>query len=88
MGFLMIMRGRATEALEWIDKALRLNPLHPQWYDFDRGLALYVLGAYDRAAKVLERSHGFLAWTPTLLAACYAQLGEREAAARSARISP
>jgi tetratricopeptide (TPR) repeat protein len=85
MGFLMIMRGRAVEAIDWIDRAMRLNPLHPHWYDFDRGLALYVLGEYRQATGVLERAHGFMAWTPTLLAACYAQLGERELAVSAAR---
>jgi TolB-like protein len=85
MGFLLIMRGRPIEAIDWIDRAMRLNPLHPHWYDFDRSLAFYVLGEYAKAVEVLERSHGFLAWTPTLLAACYAQLGERDAAVRAAR---
>lgn len=81
MGYLLITRGRAVEALDWIDRAMRLNPLHPHWYDFDRGLALYVLGEYQKAAEVLQRAHAFLVWTPTLLAACYGQLGERELAA-------
>jgi TolB-like protein len=85
MGFLMIMRGRPVEAIDWIDRAMLLNPLHPHWYDFDRGLAFYVLGEYRKAVEVLERSHGFLAWTPTLLAACYAQLEERDAAVRSVK---
>jgi TolB-like protein len=85
MGFLMITRGRPLEAIEWIDRAMRLNPLHPHWYDFDRGLAFYVLGEYRKAVEVLQRSHSFLAWTPTLLAACYVQLDERDLAAAAVR---
>lgn len=81
MGFLMITRGRPLQGIDWINRAMSLNPLHPHWYDFDRGLAFYVLGDYRKAVEVLQRSHSFLAWTPTLLAACHAQLGQHELAA-------
>ncbi|MBB6411227.1 hypothetical protein [Mesorhizobium sangaii] len=32
MGYLLTMRGRPLEALAAIDSAIRINPIHPDWY--------------------------------------------------------
>ena len=44
MEFLLAMRGRPVEALAWLDRAVRINPIHPDWYHADRGVALYTAG--------------------------------------------
>jgi TolB-like protein len=80
MGYLMALRGRPVEALDWIDRATRLNPIHPPWYDHDRAFALYCLGEYRAAATAIERTPVLPAWMRTWLAACYAQMGDLEAA--------
>jgi TolB-like protein len=76
MGYLLTLRGRPTEALVWLDRAVRLDPLHPPWYSFDRSLALYSLGDYVGAAAAIEPSPTLPPWMRTRLAACYAQQGD------------
>lgn len=57
----------------------------PAWlsgsgYQYDRSLALYMLGEYRPAAEALELATLPTPWIRTRLAACYAQLGNMEAA--------
>ena len=47
------MRGRCAEALDWIDRAIALNPLHPPYYHHIRSYPLYQLGRYDECAAEL-----------------------------------
>jgi TolB-like protein len=82
MGFLLALRGRPAEALEWMDRARRLNPIHPDWYHYDRAVALYSLHDYDGAASELERVPRLGPWGTVRLAACRAQLGDLHQAGR------
>lgn len=82
MGLLLTMRGRPYDALGWLARAIRVDPLHPHWYQFDRALALYLMGDYRTAAEALELSTRPAPWIRTRLAACYAQLGDMEQARR------
>ena len=77
MGYLLILRGKPLSALAWIDRAGRLDPLHPAFYHYDRGLAFYGLGEYEKAAEAFERPTFLPPWVAVRLAACYAQLGDR-----------
>ncbi|TIS65335.1 MAG: tetratricopeptide repeat protein, partial [Mesorhizobium sp.] len=82
MGMLLTMRGRPLEALTWLARGIRIDPLHPHWYQFDRALALYMMGEYRQAAEALELATRPAPWIRTRLAACYAQMGDREKARR------
>ncbi len=82
MGYLMAMRGRPLDALAWIDRAARLNPIVPPWYHFDRALALYGLGEYQAAAEALQLPPRRQLWHRARLAACYAQLNDHERCSR------
>ncbi|MEO5760069.1 MAG: winged helix-turn-helix domain-containing protein [Mesorhizobium sp.] len=86
MGYLLTMRGRPLDALAWLARAIRINPLHPHWYQYDRSLALYLLGEYRPAAEALKLATRPAPWIRTRLAACYAQLGNIEAAKQQARL--
>jgi TolB-like protein/Flp pilus assembly protein TadD len=39
----------APEAEKWMARAIELNPNHPDWYHWNRGAVLMVLGRYDEA---------------------------------------
>jgi tetratricopeptide (TPR) repeat protein len=80
MGYLLTLRGRPVEALAWLDRAVRLDPIHPPWYNYDRSLALYSVGDYLAAAAAIEPSPALSPWMQTRLAACYAQQGDMEKA--------
>jgi tetratricopeptide (TPR) repeat protein len=88
LGYVLALRGRPLEALAWFDRAVKLNPMHPQYYNNDRAVAQYLLGQYQEAADTLTRSARRAPWIRTRLAACLAQLGEDDAArAEALRIS-
>ncbi len=81
-GYLLATRGRAAEGLDWLDRAVALNPLHPPWYHFDRAKALYGLGRFAEAAAALTCLPRRDAWHETFLAAALAMAGRPTEAAR------
>ena len=81
LAHVMARRGRHEEALFWIEKAKRLNPLHPAYYDAVLGTALSLARRYVEAVQAYRRLPGLTPSVRVGLAACYAQL-ERAAEAR------
>jgi tetratricopeptide (TPR) repeat protein len=86
MGNILVMRGRPLEAMEWLARAIRIDPIYPHWYQFDRSMALYMLGDYRQAAEALELATRPTPWIRTRLAACYAQAGDMKTASRIAEL--
>ena len=58
-----------------LDRAVRVNPIHPDWYHYDRSMALYSAGDYGGAVEALSRLSSKTPWRMTRLAAAQAQLG-------------
>jgi TolB-like protein len=81
MSVVLTDRGRAVEALEWADRAMALNPLHPAFYFAQRSMALYLLGRYDDSAADLERLPRLSVRQETRMAATLAMAGRPELAA-------
>jgi TolB-like protein/class 3 adenylate cyclase len=83
MAWVMITTNRPQAALEFLQRATRLNPSAPSHYALARGLALFSSGALTEAARVLEeaieRNPSATELAPPL-AATYAQLGRRREA--------
>jgi adenylate cyclase len=84
-GELLTWLGRPTEGIEWIRRAMRLNPYHPERFWSHLGRAQYTgrcyadaIGSYSRLTKPDHTHHGFLA-------AASAQLGNRVSAEAHAR---
>jgi adenylate cyclase len=75
--------GRSAEALEQLDHARRLDPLHPPLWDFYIGRALLHLGRYEEALPWFEtcarRALTFGHWRH-YMAAALAHLGRRDEA--------
>jgi TolB-like protein len=82
MGYLLTMRGRPLEALAALDSAIRINPIHPDWYHYDRSIALYSSGDYKAALLSMSKLPLKTPWRLTRLAACHAQLGDLKEARR------
>ena len=79
--------GRPAEALEAVEKAMRLNPHFPSSYAYQRGLALFGLNRLDEAAASLQRAIELNPddyWSQRLLIAVYGLAGKRADAERIA----
>ena len=84
-GELLTWLGRPEEGIEWVRRAMRLNPYHPERFWSHLGRAQYTARAYADAiesySKLTAPDYGHHAF----LAASSAQLGNRTAAAAHAR---
>ncbi len=83
-GELLTWLGRPEEGIDWIKKAMRLNPYHPERFWSHFGRACYCAEKYAEAAEAFSRitrpdhtHHAFLAAT-------FAQMGNAIAAAAHA----
>ncbi len=77
--------GKANEALDQVEKAIRLNPHYPPQYLYQRGLAQFSMKQLDNAAADLERAITLNRddyWSQRLLLATYGLLGRRADAAK------
>ena len=72
--------GRSQEAVASIKRAMSLNPLYPDWYWQELGLALYVGGQYTEAIDAFNRIANLVEFDYAYLAACRVALGEVEQA--------
>ncbi|HMO73019.1 MAG TPA: winged helix-turn-helix domain-containing protein [Paracoccaceae bacterium] len=80
-GYLLTMRGRPEEGIDWLQRALALNPLHPTWYSNDLGVACHHAGRHGEAITHFQMVPRTSDWRHTRLAACHAALGDMDAAA-------
>jgi TolB-like protein/class 3 adenylate cyclase len=77
--------GRASEALEQVERAIRLNPHYPPYYMYQLGLAQFGMKRLDEAATSLERALVLNRddyWSQRLLLATYGLLGRGTDAAK------
>ena len=75
LGFILALRGKHEEALSFMDRATRLNPFHPTWYNVRRAIPLFSLKRYSEAARAMRGISRPGYWLRARLAACYGQLG-------------
>jgi adenylate cyclase len=79
-GELLTWLGRPEEGIEWIKKAMRLNPHHPERFWNHLGRAYFVARGYREAVDAFRHISKPDQFHLAFLAACYAQLGEMEPA--------
>jgi adenylate cyclase len=87
-GLVLAYVGRAEQGIEAIREAMRLNPLHPEWYWAALAVPLYAARRYEDALEADRRIAGAKRpWHVARLAACYAGLGRlAEARATAAEV--
>ncbi len=83
MAYALIYGGKPKEAVDYIERALRIDPEYPAYYLFVLGLAHFGMEQFEKAAslfeKTLERNpENFVALIP--LAATYAHLSRKKEA--------
>jgi len=77
----LVAIGEPEQALEYLDRREAIDPYPPIWSADIRAEALYDLGRYGDAAYILEQKAAPYPYNHGQLAACYGQLGRKEAAA-------
>jgi TolB-like protein/class 3 adenylate cyclase/predicted Zn-dependent protease len=85
MGETLIYAGRSAEAVEFIKRAMELNPEYPPYYLWYLGLAQFCLEQYEKALTSLEeyykrKSRPARLVPKWLLAATYSQSGRQQEA--------
>lgn len=75
--------GQPERAVSLLERAIRLNPCHPDWYLWHLGDAQFNLGRYEEAIRTLSRMRD-PSEAHRLLAAMHALLGNLDAARRHA----
>lgn len=79
-GEVLTWRGHASEGIEWIQRAMQLNPYHPQRFWSHLGRALYQDRRYQDALESFQKITAPDYTHLSFLAACRAQLGYLDAA--------
>jgi TolB-like protein/Tfp pilus assembly protein PilF len=76
-GGMLYIKGRSREGVEMMNRAFRLNPHYPSWYN-NFADPYYAVGQYDQVIALLRRMEGEVPlWPQMLLAMSYAQLGRQ-----------
>jgi TolB-like protein len=81
---LFVLKGLPIEAIDAIEKALRLNPHPPGWYHWFLGQAQYLNRQYEQAVRTLRREVTYRTESRRTLAASLAQLGRLDEARQEA----
>ncbi|MBI3373730.1 MAG: adenylate/guanylate cyclase domain-containing protein [Betaproteobacteria bacterium] len=86
-GELLTWLGQAEEGIEWIRKAMRLNPYHPERFWFHLARAQFVARRYADSIESLRHITAPDTLHHALFAACHARLGnDPEAIAHRAEV--
>jgi len=84
-GEILTWLGRPEEGIEWIRKAMRLNPYHPERFWSHLGRAYFTARRYDEAIKAFQRVANADDAHFAALSAGYGALGDDVAANASAK---
>jgi len=79
-GEILTWHGQAEQGIAWIQKAMRLNPYHPERFWSHLGRAYFVARRYREALDAVKRVSTPDAVLLSFIAACHARAGEAEAA--------
>ena len=80
-GEILTWLGQPEEGIEWLRKAMRLNPFHPERFWFHLARAQFAARRYSEAIESLRRITAPDSLHHALIAACHAQLGNTADAA-------
>ena len=82
----LVSVGKPEEGLAYLDQREEIDPYPPNWSLDLRAEALYDLGRYEEATRILEGKDALYHYNYGQLACCYGQIGRDEEAARCWKI--
>ena len=83
-GEILTWQGKADEGVEWVLKAMRLNPYHPERFWNHLGRAYFTARRYDEAADAMRHISAPTGGQFAVIAGCLAQMGDMQGAAEQA----
>jgi adenylate cyclase len=83
-GFVLAWVGRGEEGVPWVEKAMRLDPNHPEAYYSNLGLVRHEARRYREATEALKRMPAPQVQQHATMASCYGWMGEDAAATAQA----
>jgi adenylate cyclase len=83
-GEILTWQGQAEEGIGWVQKAMRLNPYHPERFWSHLARAYFLARRYSEAAEALHRISTLDINQRALLTAAHAQLGNEQSTQASA----
>ena len=84
-GEILTWSGKAEEGIEWVLKAMRLNPYHPERFWGHLGRAYFTARRYGEAVTAVRHISKLDPGQHASLAGCLAQMGDQAAAQQHAR---
>jgi adenylate cyclase len=76
--------GNPKKGVEWVERAIRLNPNYPAWYISILRSVYYFSAEFEKALAAARRLQNPVAADYALLGAIYGQLGQTSEAAKAA----
>jgi adenylate cyclase len=76
-GEILTWLGRPEEGIDWIKKAMRLNPYHPERFWHHLGRAYFVARRYREAIEAFQRISAPDHLIFAFLAACHAMMDDK-----------
>jgi adenylate cyclase len=80
----IVEKEEAAHAVDYIQRAMRLNPVYPDWYLYALGAGQYHAHQFEQAIDTLRSARPVTNLVRMYLAASYAQLGRDDEAAQTA----
>lgn len=85
-GYLLVYTGRPDEGIEWVEKVIQLDPMHPENYYSHLAVAMHAAHRYEGAIEVFNHIPQLLATQYAYLISCHSHLSNLEEVSQYKRL--
>ena len=85
-GYLLAYSGRPEEGVEWINKVIQLDPVHPEAYYANLGIAFHAAGKYEDSIRVFKQVPSLQSKHHAYLASSHIRLWQEPEAQEQVRL--
>ena len=83
-GYLLAYTGYAEEGVDWVNKVIQLDPMHPEMYYANLAIVLHAAKRYEESIKIFKRIPKLQSTHYAYLISCHTHLSQQEAAEEQA----
>ncbi|MEJ2177911.1 MAG: tetratricopeptide repeat protein, partial [Gammaproteobacteria bacterium] len=84
-GYLLVYTGDPEQGISWIEKVIRLDPMHPENYYSNLAVAFHAAKKYQDAIKIFKRISALQPTQMAYLVSCYVHTSDLDSARAQAR---